>query len=265
MIQRRSLDFPRYPSITVQVSQHSSIDNDLYSAYISSLSTQADPSSFEQHPDSGLGESSPEPDPLWCSRVEKDGVVPDSQSLPGSSSYVPPSSTSLGSTDTHRSLPATAIELRRLASSISSRETASELLLTNESPAVIEDSIDKSSLFEVAVSLPSSRNSHRSKSEPVPSSIENSWPSSTGSGLPSLVQSVSDSAIIDRNTNENTSSSVEVPSSTHPQSERCSKESEASFDQTLVLQTQLLLTLVRRGTRISTTPFGRFKHISIVN
>lgn len=88
----------------VQVSQHSSFDKDLYNTYQSSLSTQRNSSSVAQHPDSGLGDSSPEPETSATPVIEKDGIVPDSQSVPGSSSYVPTSSTYPQSTSVDQKL-----------------------------------------------------------------------------------------------------------------------------------------------------------------
>ncbi|KAL8749570.1 MAG: hypothetical protein Q9199_007604, partial [Rusavskia elegans] len=63
------------PAVTVVVSQHSSLDPDQYIIYRSSLSISAS-SSLPQHYDSGIGESSPEPQEHHCSQSK---IIPDSQ------------------------------------------------------------------------------------------------------------------------------------------------------------------------------------------
>ncbi len=78
------------------VSQHSSFERDTYIRYQSSLSSTNITWSFLQHQDSGIGESSPLSENLRPDKFERDVVIPDSQSLPGSSSYVPTSTTSTG-------------------------------------------------------------------------------------------------------------------------------------------------------------------------
>lgn len=92
VIQSPSLDTSNLPNFAVQISQHSSLDKDLYIAYYSSSSIQGSLQSIAPHPDSGLGESSPPPEVFPSQVTQTDGVVPDSQSFPGSSSYVPTSS-----------------------------------------------------------------------------------------------------------------------------------------------------------------------------
>ena len=77
------------PNLFVQISQHSSLDRDQYLHYLSSLSTRSYVSSVPPHEDSGLGESSSDPEDLGLSKSDHEVVVPDSQSLPGSSSYQP--------------------------------------------------------------------------------------------------------------------------------------------------------------------------------
>ena len=77
----------------VQVSQHSSLDRDQYNCYQSSLSVRSYLSSAPLHEDSGLGESSPAPEASELCKYDQEGIVPDSQSLPGSSTYRPAAST----------------------------------------------------------------------------------------------------------------------------------------------------------------------------
>ena len=175
----------------VELSQHSNLDKDLYIAYISSLSTQGHSSSLVQHPDSGIGESSPEPEVI-SQHIGKDCVVPDSQSLPGSSSYIPSTSTTLDGIVAQQ-IP---LELETQRSVLSSDNTPSQDNpsgpgLPNENFAAFEDSIKDSSILEVAASQPSL--SLRSRSEPPHSSTE-SWSSSSRSRCPSLLRSKSDFA-----------------------------------------------------------------------
>ena len=77
------------PNLFVQISQHSNLDRDQYPQYLSSLSTQSYLSSAPPHEDSGLGESSSDIEDLRLSKSDHELIVPDSQSLPGSSSYQP--------------------------------------------------------------------------------------------------------------------------------------------------------------------------------
>lgn len=78
----------------VQISQHSSFDRGPYLQYHSSLSVYSLFSSAPPRSDSGLGESSPPPEALESSKSDVECIIPDSQSLPGSSSYRPTASTS---------------------------------------------------------------------------------------------------------------------------------------------------------------------------
>lgn len=78
------------------ISQHSSFERDSYIRYHSSLSSTNITWSFLQYQDSGIGEFSSLPDNLRSEKFERVIVIPDSQSLPGSSSYVPTSTTSTG-------------------------------------------------------------------------------------------------------------------------------------------------------------------------
>lgn len=158
-------------SIIVQVSQHSNFDKDLYVAYQSSLSTQGNLHPLLPHPVSGPAESS------------HNSIVPDSQSLAGSSSYQPTSSTSsavLGVDQaplTHKSCV--------LYNSTDLESSTGEIVETN-------DSIEDSSAVVVAASQPSVIASERSRSEPAPSTAESSSASLSGARFPSLPRSTSD-------------------------------------------------------------------------
>ena len=82
-----------HTGFTVQICQHSSFERDQYIQYQSSLSTQGVVPSLSLRRASGLGESSP------CSifnteSTDQNVIVPDSQSLANSSSYLPSTSAS---------------------------------------------------------------------------------------------------------------------------------------------------------------------------
>lgn len=115
----------------MQVSQHSSFDRDLYVAYQSSLSTQGNASSLLLHPESGSGKSLPPATLLSYSN----GIIPDSQSLPGSVEQI--SETSSGSArkptrriDPHPGISTAASEADEPRSR--HRSTASEIFVISE-------------------------------------------------------------------------------------------------------------------------------------
>lgn len=93
--QEPTLPALELPQIAIQISQHSSFPRDQYILYQSSQSAQGLSSSQLLHQDSGLGESSPPPELLVPTTFGEDGIVPDSQAVPDSSSYVPTSSKSV--------------------------------------------------------------------------------------------------------------------------------------------------------------------------
>lgn len=119
------------PCLAVQISQHSSFDREQYVHFLASGSAQGLPSSEPQHQDSGLGSSSPlqqaVPEPVVFYR---EGIVPDSQSLPGSSSYLPTSS---------RSVDTSAGLVQRTASSGSRGNAFEDVTLSIEVSDPIED------------------------------------------------------------------------------------------------------------------------------
>ena len=169
------------PHITVQISQHSSFDKDLYIAYQSSLSTQGTSSLPSIHTKLGLERSSPPPS--THSLADSNGIIPDSQSLPGSSSYRPTSSASLavlGADHTplnpqHRVL-----------------HNNTDLESSTGGVAETKDSIEDSSAIVIEASQPSVIASERSKSEPAPTTAESSSTSSFGAQSRSLARSTSD-------------------------------------------------------------------------
>jgi hypothetical protein len=87
---------PPSEGLAVQVSQHSSFDRDQYVQFLASGSTQDLSSSQQQHPDSGLGSSSPTQE-TFAQRVidYEEVVVPDSQSLAEPLKYTSTSSRSI--------------------------------------------------------------------------------------------------------------------------------------------------------------------------
>ena len=124
------------PKFTVEVSQHSSLDRDQYVRYQSSLSTQRLPSSLISHQDSGLGDSSPPPESSRPTQVCQHRIVPDSQSLPGSSSYVLTSSNFVSTTDSSSS--AQDCPISGTVQSITTSETQSSSLRGSELVESIE-------------------------------------------------------------------------------------------------------------------------------
>ena len=73
----------------MRITPHSSLDPEQYRIYVSSQSIQAQQTSQLEQPDSGFDESSPisasPQDPIQI----RGGIVPDSQSIPNFSSYLP--------------------------------------------------------------------------------------------------------------------------------------------------------------------------------
>lgn len=173
------------PSLFVQLSPHSSFDRDLYIAYQSSLSTQGTLPSVLEHSDSGLGESFSEPDIPPPRTFE--GIVPDSQSLPGSSSYIPTSPSGIiDYVDT------TPISLASQQLSTSQQHTRLDSESTNHQFLQVEDSID-SSLLEIAATSLSSDTVRRSTSEPASGSAEISSSPPLRARFPSFSRCASDS------------------------------------------------------------------------
>ena len=296
-IQSPSIDAANLPSVIVQISQHSSFERDLYITYQSSLLTQGNSSSLVQHPDSGLGESSPEPETSAAPAIEKDGIVPDSQSVPGSSSYVPTSSTSPDNTSIDHPPPTSESQI----SSSAHINIACNFELSNSSAAGIGNSIEDvnehSSALEVAESLLSVHTSQRSKSEPAPSSIGTSTSTSSRAQPSSSPRSASDPAKYIRIDQQQTHrdnpvsekdqsnhdqavddssipgsqfrghadfseehqrlSEVQVPGSTDSLPKQGLEDQAANSECSLVFQTQVPLAFASQGTRISITSTGK--------
>ena len=177
-----SLHYPlNRPNIIVQVSQHSSFDKDLYIAYQSSLSTQGTTSLLRTHTQLGLGGSSPPP--LTHSSADSNGVIPDSQSLPGSSSYRPTSSASLAVLGAdHTPL----VPQHRVF------HNNTDLESSTGGVGEAKDSIEDSSAVVIEASQPSVIALGTLKSKTAPATTESSSPSSFGAQLRSLARSTSD-------------------------------------------------------------------------
>ena len=149
--------------ILVRISQHSGFERDLYLRYPSSLSSRSIIASLPLHQDSGLGASSPPPDQSNREDSPQVCIVPDSQSLPGSSSYVPTSSVSgsdLGTSTGTSFLDSTYLSIRL------GQATGS----LSEDEASRSDPIEESSGFYVAESPESNLRFRRSRSFPTQSS-----------------------------------------------------------------------------------------------
>ena len=165
------------PKLVVQVSQHNSFDRDLYVAYQSPLPTQDKSPSFIAHSDTETGIS------LLPAAFDSNSIIPDSQSLPGSSSYAP---TSCASSAVLGVGQAPFGRKSRILSNSADIESS-----TGGLADAIELS-EVSSAIVVATSQPSIISSARSRSEPIRSATDSSSASPFGARLPSLPRSTSD-------------------------------------------------------------------------
>ena len=173
----------------VQISQHSSLDRDQYLHYHSSLSTRSYLSSAPPHEDSGLGESSPAPEDSSPWKSIHGGIVPDSQSLPGSSDYHPTAKSTEDASD-H-------IHERFHHSYCSCHSTNDGLESSNSLEAPYSDPIEDSSGFYVAESPENQIYSQRSASVPAQSFIESSSSSTNRERLlAAFIRSTSDPASV---------------------------------------------------------------------
>lgn len=162
------------PELFVQISQHSSLDRDQYLQYISSLSTRSFLSSASPHEDSGLGS---DPEDFGLSKSEHEVVVPDSQSLPGSSSYQPTAS-SIESVSSHSERPA-----HQYHSYCSPNPSIYSTNPSNSFEARYSDPVEDSSGVYIEESPENKIYSQRSASVPSHDFVQNSR-SSPGKGSP---------------------------------------------------------------------------------
>jgi len=89
-LSQSSLPSSDQQDLRIEITPHSSLDPEQYRVYLASQSIQAQQASQQDQADSGFDESSSiSASPQYPGRVRSD-VVPDSQSLPNSSSYHPP-------------------------------------------------------------------------------------------------------------------------------------------------------------------------------
>ena len=281
------------PNINVRVSQHSSLDRDLYIAYQSSLSAQETPSLLLPDPNSGIKESSPPPTVHLS--IDSNGIIPDSQSLPGSSSYRPTSSASLAV------LGADQFPLNH-RSRISKNST--DLESSTGAVAEADDSIEGSSAVVASASQPSAIVPKRSRSEPTLGTPESSSASPSGARLLSLPRSSSDptstyhvrhrrTALFSEYPSDHHiihdqalqgSADLQAPRQTRPghnhQRQRSSElqvpgsadrslarkqEVDDSSSHSLVFQTQVPLAVPSQGSRVSITSAGTYCSEPIVS
>ena len=146
--------------LLIRISQHSSFERDQYLQYHSSLSVHSILSSLPPHQDSGLGESSPPPEASELDYSPRVGIVQDSQSIPGSSSYVPTSSVS----DTSIGVSS---DSGRLESTYISTSFDQETGLLTEDEDLHNDQTEGSSGFYVAESPEYTSRFRRSRSVPI--------------------------------------------------------------------------------------------------
>lgn len=93
-LPQSSLSSSDQPNLRVEITPHSSLDPEQYRLYLASQSVRVQEASLQEQADSGFDESSSiSASPQYPGRVRGD-VVPDSQSLPNSSSYLPTESRS---------------------------------------------------------------------------------------------------------------------------------------------------------------------------
>lgn len=150
----------------VRITQHSSLEKDQYASYHSSVPTRSILSSLPPHQDSGLSHSSPSSN----SSVEQDkstkpSIIPDSQSLPGSSSYVPSSNSSGEATEGY------------IEDSLFTLSDSADFRYTRDRPASLatdEEEIQpqENSGFYVAQSPEYAERFRRSRSAPVESQLQ---------------------------------------------------------------------------------------------
>lgn len=154
--QSPSFDTSKFSKVAVQVSQHSSLDRRLYTVYQSSLSSKGISSSLPQGPESGFGESSLEPDTSPSVATQGVTIIPDSQSLPGSSAYVPISSSSASNRATTVAYLSSSV-ISAARKSHTSQVITSSNFDSSASLAVITAnySVEDPSKVEVAASQPS--------------------------------------------------------------------------------------------------------------
>ena len=186
-------------NITVQISQHSSFDRDLYAAYQSSISTQGKSSSLLLHQNPGLGESSL-PEASLPRTGDSNGVIPDSQS---SSSYRPTSSVSsevLGA------------DQAPLTTQPRVLHTSTDLWSSTGRVAEANESVEDSSAIAVAASQPSVVASERSRSEPAPNIAASSSESPFRDRFPSLPRSTSGPTFTSHNQSRRRTLVSEYPS-----------------------------------------------------
>lgn len=180
----------------VQISQHSSFDRGQYFHYHSSVSVYSLFSSAPPHADSGLGDSSPPPEALESSKSDLEGIVPDSQSLLGSSSYRPTASTSEDTDCLHQR------DNRNLSPHFA-LESTGETLENSDLFETLGDPIQDSSGIYVAESPESRFWSQRSTSVPVQGVTATSSSNSSSAGLLAcLTRSTSDPSPLVHGTQE---------------------------------------------------------------
>jgi len=222
-----------------------------------------------------LEESSRELDTSLAFVTQEDGIIPDSQSLPGSSSYVPTSNTSTSGSATQKSR-------------ISVPSNFVSPVLTNIQG---RDSAESSSNFEVAASQLSLSSSQRSQSAPPSSSAARLSTPPCGAHLPLLVRTSSDPSpantfkqdqqspehrypttrynrpskrtadsrftLLASSKQRPRSPEIQIPGSVTRSSEQSSSADTYRLDHSLVIQTQDPLASPKQGERIIQTPVGK--------
>lgn len=240
-LRRPRLETSGLPHSIILTSQDSSLDRDLHIADPSCLSTQIQASSTTKRPGPGLGESSSPPKSTYPSAVIKDVVVPDSQSLPDSSSYHPTSSTIDSITYSTST---------RLASPSRSPGLAVGLFRGTR------DSIEGPSEIIIPASQDPSGNIRLSSFAPA-STIANSTSSSSEVVPPSLPLRTSDPGqTVHLHVASQNSDEIVVPE--WSEGRLLNSANAGSYtEESLIFQTQVPLASVSQGSRVSPSSDGK--------
>lgn len=254
------------PNFTVQISHHSSFERDQYIRYQSSLSTQGALSSLAPtpHQDSGLSESSSS-SILISEETDQNDIVPDSQSLPGSSSYVPSKTVSEVTSSYELAGPTTIVHSSRIADSSDFNFSS----LREPEPTQTGDALS-SSIVSASEGLTVS--SQRSRSAPLqPSSAASRNPSSRRVAIVQLSSSVSNPSLVIPDSLEQVSLTQLVPTPTQGdnssfRTKNISTQTQCSFPSQklkstspeLDFQTQVSFVLDSQTTQASTELVGKY-------
>ncbi|MCJ1398950.1 hypothetical protein MMC11_002151 [Xylographa trunciseda] len=127
------------PGLAIEISPHSSLRSSQFIYYPIASSSQLQDSTQQDQVDSGIGESSPAPYRSPYAVLNRHGIIPDSQSLPNSASYILTNSKTSTSQDASRS---NSQDSRIISATKSSRDRTSSPANAEKSDP-IEDSVPR--------------------------------------------------------------------------------------------------------------------------